>query len=339
MWILDALTDVPVKKPFFVMWAAIGAASLLLSYFFATNPLDHPLIFAVISGTSVYLWHTRKLLMNILLVPFVLCLAWYLLPHHMLLFCALTSLSFGKLLFSDQFRIWKWLAAAALLTATFPILSSWSNIVQIQTIVPYPWTTMLQSAVLAFCVLFSLLPYQVRKDSVLEAFEHYQWKTSAEAFRLAVETVDLYQRIKQMVKIQERNPAIAQDLEDYTERVIHQCFQLHQIATELSGISVVSLEKQIAALKEKLNIVDDATAKQQYEQALGNKHKQIAQFEKLNRRHEQLLAQIVNYNSSLENIRLAYSHQNFAGASAATENIEMFMEGIKARAEGFHASI
>jgi len=335
MWILEALAEVPFKKPFFVMWITLGAASLLLSYFLATIPIFHPVIFLIIAAVCVYLWQTKSLLFNALVVLLIAVAAWYLLPFHMPLFCVLVSLIFGKLLFSDQFRIWKWAVAAVLLTATFPILSSWERLTHIQTLIPYPWTNLIESGVLAFCTLFALLPYQIRKDSVVEAFEHYGWKTSTDAFRLADETVQLYQKIKRMMKAHEQNPAIAQDLEDYTQRIIHQCFQLHRIHAELNGISVVALEKQIAALKEKLASVDDAAAKQQYEQTLANKEKQVEQFEKLRRSQERLHAQIVNYNSSLENIRLAYSHQDFAGSSAATENIEMFMDGIKARAEGF----
>jgi hypothetical protein len=338
MWMIEALAEVPFKKPFFVMWSTLGAASLLLSYLLGADPLVHRFIFMAFACVSLYLWHTGNFILNGLLVPLIASAAWVLLPHHMLLFCLLTSFVFGKLLFADQFRLWKWLTVAALLTVTFPILFSWEDITRAQTLVPYPWTIVIQSAVLAFCVTFALLPYQIRKDSVHEAFDLYAWKTSTDAFRLCVETVDLYDKIKQLMKAHEQNAKIREDLEDYTERVIHQCFQLQQIHAEISSISIASLEKQIVTLKEKLESVDDTSAKQQYEQALANKQKQVEQFEGLRRSQDRLHSQVLNYNSSLENIRLAYSHQDLMQSSAATENVEMFMDAIKARAEGFHAT-
>jgi hypothetical protein len=336
MWILDSLTDVPIKKPFFLLWTAPGAASLLLAYFFSQNQLYHPLIVAVFAAVCFYLWQTRKTALNAMMVPAIGGAAWLLLPNYPLLFCLIAVLLLGKFVFAEQFRMWKWLAASSLLWLSFPILSTWQSITELQLAVPYPFTTLIYSAVLAFCVQFSLLPYQVRKDSVVEAFEHYPWKTSFDAFTLAAETIELYRKIKQMVKDQETNPRIAQDLEDYTERVIHQCFRMHQITAELSNTNLASLEKQIAHLKQKMESVEDVRAKLQYEQALSNKQKQTEQFEKLRLQQERLLAQIVNYDSSLENIRLAYSHRDFQKSSGATENIELFMDVIKARAEGFH---
>jgi|GEM_PF-3932280 len=336
MWVLDSLNDVPVRKAFLILWTALGAASLLLAHFFSSNALYNPLTFTAVSACAFSLWQPRKTVLRALIIPTIGGVAWFLLPAYPLFFCGIAALLLGKTVFSEQFRAWKWLAASALLWITFPILSSWENIPEIPRVVPYPFANLIFAGILAFCVQFSLLPYQMRKDSVVEAFEHYHWKSSLDAFRLAAETIELYQKITLMVKAHETNPRIAQDLEDYTERVIHQCFRLQQIFMELSNTNLLALEKQMAHLKEKLESVADVATKLQYEQALSNKQKQIEQFEMLRIQQERLLAKIVNYNSSLENIRLAYSHQDFQRSSSTTENIEMFMDIVKARAEGFH---
>ena len=97
---------------------------------------------------------------------------------------------------------------------------------------------------------------------------------------------------------------------------------------------MLALEKQIAQLKEKLESAKEVATKLQYEQALSNKQKQVEHYEKLRLQQERLTAQIVNYNSSLENLRFAYSHQDFQ-KSSGTESIEMFMDVVKARVEGF----
>jgi hypothetical protein len=334
MWILDSLSEVPVKKPFMILWATLGAASLLLSYFFAINALYHPVTFSLMAAAAFYLWKKERTVFSGLVIPAILGVGWFLLPNYPLIFCVIASLLLGKMIFTEQFRIWKWIASSALLALTFPILSSWQNIPELLRVVPYPFTTLIHAAVLAFCIQFSLLPYQIRKDSVLEAFEHYPWKTSYDAFRMAAETVELYTKIKTMVRAQETNPKIEPELEDYTERVIHQCFKLHQITADLSSTNFAALEKQIEQLKEKLESIQDVATKLQYEQALNNKQKQVEHYEKLRMQQERLLAQIVNYNSSLENLRFAYSHQDFQ-KSSGTESIEMFMDVVKARVEGF----
>jgi hypothetical protein len=338
MWILDSLSEVPVKKPFLILWIATGAASLLLSYLFALNGLFHPVTFTLIAAASFFVWKKEKTILSGMVIPLVLVSAWFVLPKYPALFCVIVSFLLGKMIFSEQFRIWKWIAVTALFLISFPILTTWQNIPELLRLVPYPFTTLIHAAVLAFCVQFSLLPYQLRKDSVVEAFEHYPWKTSYDAFRMAAETVDLYTRIKRMVKEQETNPKIEQELEDYTERVIHQCYKLHQITYEISSTNFLALEKQIAQLKEKLELAHEVATKLQYEQAISNKQKQMEHYEKLRLQQERLTAQIVNYNSSLENLRFAYSHQDFQ-RSAGMESIEMFMDVVKARVEGFSYGI
>jgi hypothetical protein len=186
---------------------------------------------------------------------------------------------------------------------------------------------------MAFCVQFALLPLQLRKDSVLEAYGHYDWKNYGEANKLATETVALYTKIRTMMRTSETNEKIQTDLEDYTERILHQCFRLQEITAELSNVPLSSMEQQIDFLKEKLRSAQDVTTKMQYEQALNNKERQLEQYDDLKMQRERLLSQILNYNSSLENVRFAYANQSWQRSSASNENIEMFMDLIKARAE------
>ena len=335
MWILDSLAEVQLKKPFLILWLTLGAAFLLLANFFSQNPLYHPLTYAL-TGVSIWvLWQKDKALLNGLLLPGIALAAFFLVPQYVIPFSLLFTFAVGKVVFAENFRIWKWLASSGLLLLTFPIVANWQNIAEIRGILPFPYYYLIHAAVHAFCIQFSLLPFQLRKDSVLEAFDHYAWKTSAEAYKLASETVALYSKIRSMIRTKETNPKIEQDLEDYTEKVLHQSYRLQEISSELSKVQISALEQQISFLKEKVKTLEDITAKIQYEQALHNKEKQIEQYEKLQMQYERLLAQIINYNSSLENVRFAYANQDLQRSSGGNENIEMFMDLVKARAEGF----
>ena len=335
MWILDSLAEVQLKKPFLILWLTLGAAFLLLANFFSRNPVYHPLTYALTAVSIWVLWQKNKALLNGLILPAIAVAAFLLIPQYVIPFSLVFTFAIGKVVFAENFRIWKWLISSGLLLITFPIVANWQNIPEVRSLLPFPYYHLIHAAVHAFCIQFSLLPFQLRKDSVLEAFDHYAWKTSADAYKLASETVALYGKIQSMIRTKETSPKIEQDLEDYTERVLHQAYRLQEISGELSKVQISSLEQQISFLKEKLKILEDITAKIQYEQALHNKEKQMEQYEKLQMQYERLLAQIINYNSSLENVRFAYANQDLQKAPGSNENIEMFMDLVKARAEGF----
>ncbi|MCI0414249.1 hypothetical protein L0222_15830 [bacterium] len=338
MWILDSLAEVKIKKPFMILWLTLGAAFLLLANFFSRNALYHPLTYALTAVSIWVLWQKNKAPLNGLILPGIAVAAFLLFPDYLIPFSLLFTFAIGKVVFAENFRIWKWLLSSGLLLITFPIVGNWQNIPEVRNVLPYPYYHLIHAAVHAFCIQFSLLPFQLRKDSVLEAFDHYTWKTSSDAYKLASETVALYSKIQSMIRTKESNPKIEQDLEDYTERVLHQSYRLQEISGELSKVQIAALEQQISFLKEKLQTLEDITARIQYEQALHNKEKQMEQYEKLQMQYERLLAQIINYNSSLENVRFAYANQDLQKASGSNENIEMFMDLVKARAEGFAGS-
>jgi hypothetical protein len=333
MWILDSLADVQMKKPFLILWISLGAAFLLLANLFSLNPVHHPATYSILALAVWLSWQKQKRLQNSLIVAILAVAAFFLIPEYRLVYAATFTLLIGKVVFAESFRVWKWVASAGLLFLVPPIVGSWQAIPEIQVYLPVQMAHLVHAAVLAFCVQFALIPFQLRKDSVIEAFGTYVWKTSGHAHRLASEMVALYTKIKTLIKTNESNPKIQQDLEDYTERAVHQCYRLQEITLELSNISQASLEQQIVFLTEKFNSVEDFETRMQYEQALNNKKKQFEQYEKLQMRQEHLLSRIINYNSSLENVRFAYANQDWQRSSGSNENVEMFMDLVKARAE------
>ncbi len=333
MWILDSLSEVHLRKPFLVLWITLGAVFLLLATFFSRNGLYHPATFSALAVCVWLLWQKERTRWNALIVPGMAAASFLLVPDYLFLFCLVFTLAVGKVVFAENFRIWKWLASSSLFFLTFPIVDSWQGIPELQKLLPVPLTHLIHAAVLAFCIQFSLLSFQLRKDSVIEAFDHYAWKTSGDALRLATESVALYTKIKTMMKTKEPNVRIQQDLEDYTERVLHQCYRLQETTTEISNVPLNSLEQQISFLKDRLQSVQDFATRMQYEQALHNKEKQLEHYETLLMQQERLLSQIINYNSSLENVRFAYANQDWQRSSGSSENIEMFMDLVRARAE------
>ncbi len=333
MWILDALSEVSFRKPFLIFFATLGAGMLLLAYFFSTSSILHPALYALIALDAHIIWQKKQNIVTCLIVPAVYLSGLFLLPAYVLPFCVLFSLIIGKIVFAECFRLWKWPASSALVILSIPVVLTWQSIPEVNSLLPYPFSTLLHAAVFAFCLQFSLLPYQIRKDSVLEAFSHYSWGASTEALKLAEETTGLYTQVKQQMKERENNAKLRLDLEEYTERVIHQCFRLQQIGKELVATHVTSLDRQIEELKQRIEQTQDFNTRLQYEQTLSNKQKQKEQYEALQVRQDCLRAQILNFISSLENVRFAYANQDLKNSSVS-ENIEMFMDVVRARAEG-----
>jgi hypothetical protein len=333
VWILDSLAEIDLKKPFVILWVTLGAAFLLLARFFAVNAIYHPVTYSLLALVVWFLWHRNRTLHNGLIIPALAIAAFLLIPEYMLVYTAAFTLLIGRVVFAENFRVWKWLTSAGLMLLAVPIVSVWQRIPEIQTLLPLPFTHLVYAAVFAFCMQVSMMPFQLRKDSVIESYASYSWKTSWHAHHLASEMVALYTKIKTLIRAKESNAKIQQDLEDYTERAVHQCYKLQEITLELSNISKSSLAQQIIFLNEKLDTVEDFETRMQYEQALNNKKKQIEQFEKLEMCQEHLLSRIINYNSSLENVRFAYANQDWQRSPGSNENVEMFMDLVKARAE------
>src|SRR5688572_29630803 len=176
MWILDSLSEVQLKKPFLFLWIPLGAAFLLLAIFFSQNPLYHSATYSTVALATWLCWQKERTLLNGLIVPVLAIAAVLMVPNYLYLYAAGFSLLTGRLIFAENFRPWKGIASTALLLLSLPILQVWQEIPQLRTLFPLPVTQLIHAAVFAFCIQFSLLPYQIRKDSVIEAFGHYQWK-------------------------------------------------------------------------------------------------------------------------------------------------------------------
>lgn len=316
-----------------ILWASLGAAFLLLATFFSQNALHHPATYTVLALAVWILWQKERTVVNGLMMTAAGTASFLLIPDYTLFYFPAFALVAGMIVFAENFRIWKWVASSTLLICAIPIVGSWQQIPELRTLVPLPVNHLIHAALLAFCVQFAMLPLQVRKDSVIEAFGNYSWKNSWHAHHLATEMVGLYTKIKTLIRSKETNVRIQEDLEDYTERALHQCYRLQEISAELSNHSLASLEQQIIFLNEKLSEVEDFATRMQYEQALHNKKKQVEQYEKLQLHQEHLLSRIINYNSSLENVRFAYANQDWQRNTGASDNVEMFMDLVKARAE------
>lgn len=336
MWILESIEDIPFKKPLILLSATLGAGFLLLSFFLLTNPLTHPLTYALIA-LDIYLLH-RSLtnpLQAIGAIAGAYALGFVLLPHYHFPFAACFALLIGQFLYRESFRIWKWLAASALFYFSFYIAAVWQ---QIPLDVPIPVQLLpgLHGMLFGFCVLFSFLAYSLRKDKVQEAVEGYSWKGPSESTTMAEQTREIYGAIQQQVRKREGSSKIKNELEEFSEKLIHICHRLQKISDELRKTNLETLNRQIEELEEKISSTEDIVARQQYQHTLGNKKKQKEQYENLRLQAERLRAQVIHYISALENMRFAYTNQEFSDATAGCESIEFFLHMAETRAENVY---
>src|SRR5687768_15560617 len=139
MWILDSLAEVQIKKPFLILWLTLGAAFLLLANFFSQNALYHPLTYALVAVSIWALWQNRKTMLNGSILPAIAVAAFLLIPEYVLPFSLLFTFAIGRIVFAENFRIWKWLTSSGLFLLTFPIVANWQNIQEVQSLLPYPY--------------------------------------------------------------------------------------------------------------------------------------------------------------------------------------------------------
>lgn len=328
MWILDALSRVPLKKLFLLLSTSLGAAFLLLAHPFSIGALTHPLTYALLA-TVLYLAHRAgtPLWKACVLPPLAYGLAYTLHPHYAPLFAALFTFSCGWMLFRTGFRIWKWAASAVLFMLSLVIVAVWERTGFVQMLIPAFWTPLVYGLMFSFCAGFSFLPYLLQKDRVLEAADSHSWNPRSEPEALVRQTVDLYGVIRKQL---EDEPKLQGELEGLCERIIHHCRQLQSISAELGKTKFDDLQSQADALKAKAQSVDDPLAKRQYEQAFANKEKQQKQYESLQSKAERLRAQILQYLTGLENMRFAYANREFRTAGDSKETIEFFMNLARA---------
>lgn len=336
MWILHSIEEIPFKKPLILLSATLGAGFLLLSLFFLKNPLTHPLTYALIA-LDIYLLQ-RSLsnpLQAVLAIAGAYAVGFILLPHYRFPFAASFALLIGRLLYRESFRVWKWLAASILIYCSFYITAVWQ---QISFDIPIPLQFMpgLHGMLFGFCVLFSFLAYSLRKDKVQEAMEGYSWAGPSESTAMAEQTTEIYGAIQKQVRKREGSSKIKNELEEFTEKLIHMCHRLQKISNELRKTNPETLNKQIEEQEEKIKSTEDSIARQQYQHTLGNKKKQKEQYENLRLQAERQRAQVIHYISALENMRFAYTNQEFSEATAGSESIEFFLHMAETRAENVY---
>ena len=106
MWILDALDEIPLKKPLLVWAGILAAAFLLLAQIPGQIPLIHPVTFTLVSLT-LYLLNQKKssLRRALLFVPAAGVLTYLLVPQYLILFTGFFCLIAGTFSIPKCLRI------------------------------------------------------------------------------------------------------------------------------------------------------------------------------------------------------------------------------------------
>jgi hypothetical protein len=114
------------------------------------------------------------------------------------------------------------------------------------------------------------------------------------------------------------------------------CHRLQKISDELRKTNPDLLRKQIEEQEEKIRLTEDSVVRERYQHILGNKKKQKDQYDNLKLQEERLRAQVLHYISALENMRFAYTNQEFSNASEGCESIEFFLHMAETRADNVY---
>lgn len=328
MWILEALSRVPLKRLFLLLSATLGAAFLLLAQLFSIRALTHPLTYTLLAMLLYLAQRPEAPVWKVcVLLPAGYGLAYWLHPHYAPLFAASFTLTCGWLLFRNGFRVWKWIASAVLFFLSLMIVAVWERMDLVQSLLPAFWSPLVYGLIFSFCAGFSFLPYLLRKDRVQEAADAHCWQPRSEAEAMVKQTGELYAVVRRQL---EDEPKLQDDLEELCERIVHLCKQLQTVTAELARTKPEELEAQAGSLHAKAESVADPVAKKQYEQALSNKRKQQKQYESLQNKAERLRGQILHYLSGLENMRFAYANREFRSAGDSKETLEFFMNVARA---------
>lgn len=336
MWIVDSMARVPLKKLYLSLVATLGAAFLLLVFFFQLNPLLQPVIYMLIALSVCFVQRKDiRILRGALFVLGTLLLAYLLIPNYTFLFSLGLSLLAGKLIFYASLRFWKWLACSILFFLAVQITGVWQQIDFLGGLIPFQIYPLLHAAIFSFCVALSFLPYYLIKDSVLSAFESYTWQHSEPA-GMAIHAKDLYQQVKLELRRQHFDERVLEELEEFSEKMIHLCHQLQEMNQVLLKIDPQFLAAEIADMRQRVETARDSFLKKNFERALLNREKQKEQQEALQLQAERIQAQILNYISALENVWFAYAHRHFTSSEQGTEGIEFLLQMTKNQAESVY---
>jgi hypothetical protein len=326
MWILDALDEIPLKKPLLICAGILAAAFLLLAQIPGQIPLIHPVTFTLVSLT-LYLLNQKKssLRRALLLIPAAGILSYFLVPQYLLLFTALLCLLAGLLIFSNPSGfLWRWVASSALLYSSVLLTAAWQSFVFVERWIPSAVSPAAYGAIFGFCVGASFLPWSLRKNEVEEAYEESNWKLDHEADLLSSQARDLYNELDRLLKQQKRESKIRKEVEEFTARILRLTKQLQEMKLEMTRMDIHHIEKEIEILKVKIQSTNDVVAQQQYERAMANRVKQKEQCYSLLQKIERVRAQITHCITGLENMRFAYANHEFSSGESV-ESIDFYM--------------
>lgn len=337
MWMLDAMAKVPFQRLYLTLLTALGAGFLLLALLFYLNPLSQPVIYAL-AALSLFSIQRKDvpILRGALFVVGAALLARFLIPQYVFLYSVGFSLLAGKLIFPASIRFWKWASCALFFYASVQITSAWQQMDPFPALIPFELSPMLHAGIFSFCIACSLLPYYLIKDSVLSTYESYPWLERSEPARIALQAKDLYEAVKTELRKQRFDERVIEEVEEFSEKMIHLCHQLQEINDALSHIDTEQLAGEIAELERKVETCPDPASKKNYQKALANRRKQKEQYGALETQAERIHAQVLNYISALENVRFAYTHRHFSSAEQGTEGIEFLLQMAKNQAENVY---
>lgn len=337
MWILDSMSQIPFKRPFLVLTVTLGAGFLLLAFLTGLSgfdSLDGPWIYAILAtGFAIAFMRKPGFRLLLILSSGSLLLSLVLLPQHLLLFSFIFMGMVSRLVASEHFRIWKWLCASILFYLTAYMIVIWQTLLLTTGVLPAVAVPAAQGALFGFLAYCSFLPFLLRKDRVLEAFDHYGWQSQSEGATLARQIKDVYLNAGNSLKNRNADPHSTEELEDFTERMIHLCFRLQQVAEELSPDHTLRLNRQIEEVQEMIESVLDPVAKVRYEQTLENRQKQRDYYEDLQSRFERMRSQLLSFQSSMENLSFLYANQEIRSVGTDADPVSLFLDLAKARAE------
>ena len=326
MWILDALDEIPLKKPLLVWAGILAAAFLLLAKIPGQIPLIHPVTFTLVS-LILYLLNQKKssLRRALLFVPAAGILSYLLVPQYLILFTGLFCLIAGALVFPKVSGLWwRWATSSALLYSSVLLTAAWQSFVFVERWLPSAISPAAYGAIFGFCVGVSFLPWSLRKNEVEHAYQESNWKLDHEADLLSSQSRDLYTELDRLLKQQKRESKIRKEVEEFTARILRLTKQLQEMKMEMTRMDILHIEKEIAALKVKIEATPDVVARQQYERAMENRIRQKEQCFSLQQKIERVRAQITHCITGLENMRFAHANQKFSSGESA-ESINFYM--------------
>jgi hypothetical protein len=334
MWILDALDELPLKKPLLAWAGILAAAFLILTQIPGQIPLIHPVTFTLVSLT-LYLLNQKKssLRRALLFIPAAGILSYLLVPEYLILFTGLFCLLAGLLIFPKVSGLWwRWIASSALLYSSILLTAAWQSFVFVERWLPSAISPGAYGAIFGFSAGISFLPWILRKNEVEEVYQDCNWKNDHESDLLSSQSRDLYTELDKLLKQQKRETKIRKEVEEFTARILRLTKQLQEMKMEMSRMDVQHIENEIEALQVKIQATNDVVARQQYERAMNNRIKQKEQCHSLQQKIERVRAQITHCITGLENMRFAYANQEFSSGESV-ESIDFYMNMAATRAD------